>query len=202
MSWTLAVTPPNRELALARALTDFEFPNHVFKVRTRRVHRGRLIDRIRPAFPRYLFLDPRNAWNIIRGRFASLDFVRDGNYIANVPEQAVTSLVKIADADGVLPTPEKISTKFHLGDRVRINGASLLAGYPAVYQHSVGNEQHMVLIDWMGRYVPVAVDERDLVIEIEIVKPITQSVRTRRRRRRHRQKARNRNQSQDCGAPR
>ena len=194
MSWALAVTPPNRELDLARALTDFEFPNHVFKIRTRCVHRGRLIDRLRPAFPRYLFLDPRNAWNIIRGRFASLDFVRDGNFIATVPEQAVTSLVKIADADGVLPTPEKISTKFHLGDRVRIIGASLLAGYPALYQHLVANEQHMVLIDWMGRYVPVAVDERDLVLEV--VKEISSPRRNRRRRRK-----RNWNRNHKHGPP-
>lgn len=193
MPFALAISPTNRELSIARALTRWKFPNLVFKIRTRAVHRGRLVDRLRPAFPRYIFCDALDNYAHMRARFGIIDFVRgDDQRIAIVPDEALTSLRDVADHDGVLPTPDKSSTRFKSGDHVMIRGASMLAGHPAIYQHAVDETRAVILILWMGRWCPTAIDERDLENE---TKP-PEAPRRKRRRRRGRNANRDRVQNQ------
>jgi hypothetical protein len=181
MPWALAISPTNRELSIARSLTRWNFPNLVFKIRNRIVRRGRLVDHVRPAFPRYIFCDPLDKYHQMRARFGIVDFVRDdGERIATVPDHALKSLRDIADDEDVLPSPNKPSARFKLGDRVMIRGSTMLAGYPAIFQHAVDESRAIVLIDWMGRWCPVGVDERDLENEL------TEAPRRKRRRRRGR----------------
>lgn len=180
-AWSLAIISPNRELSTSRALSDWNFTHHVFKIRRRGVHRGRARDRLLPAFPGYLFIVAQNAWDTLRIFFGIANFVGHGHAI----EAAVNSLLRIADENGVIPTPELSSQRFKLGDRVVINGIGVLAGQRAIFQHLVDETRAMVLIDWMGRYVPIAIDERDLVLEASD-KPKPRRKRRHRRRQRHR----------------
>lgn len=169
MSWSLGITAPNREFVVAKKLSKWGFEHHVFKLKKRIVHRGFPAVRFQPAFPGYVFLDPRACWEPLREEFGIIEFVRSVDQrIAELPEAVVASLVRIAlrvgDEADVLPVEEPRS-RFEHGDRVLIRGMTLLAGQWAVYQHALEDQQAVVLIDWMGRWVPVALDERDLTGE-------------------------------------
>jgi len=179
-SWSLAITPPNCELKISRALARWDYEHCVFKVRRRRVFRGRAHDRLLPAFPGYLFVVAKNSWSTLREIFGVVDFLAHGQPI----ELAVKSLKQIADSDGVIPTPEISSSRFAPGDRVIINSADVrISGQRAEYLYAVGDGKAAVRIEWlMGKFVPMQIDERDLVLEVakETPKP--------RRQRRHRRR--------------
>ena len=51
----LATAQPNGELAVSERLERRGFVHHVFRIRSRRMHRGQLIEVLLPAFPRYVF---------------------------------------------------------------------------------------------------------------------------------------------------
>jgi hypothetical protein len=159
--WSLAITAPNREFVVSRALERWAFQHHVFKIRRRIVHRGAAADRLYPAFPSYIFLVTNGYWEALREVFGILEFVKQGERVAELPAATINSLLRVAGADDVLPVAAP-PARFQTGDRVAIRGMSLLAGQCATFQHQLTEDQSIVLIDWMGRWVPIAIDERDL----------------------------------------
>ena len=54
--WVLATAPPNGELAVSERLKRRGFVHLVFRIQSRRMHRGQLIEVLVPAFPRYIFV--------------------------------------------------------------------------------------------------------------------------------------------------
>jgi hypothetical protein len=177
MAWSLALTAPSCEFRVARALKKWDFEHHVFKIRKRVAFRGTARDRLLVAFPGYIFVAADGRWDFLRQRCGITRFVRRQLLPGIVP-----SLVAATDENGVFPTIELPSRRFHQGQRVRIHGMSLLAGHIAIFQNLVDNDSAIVLLEWMGRWVPLQIDERDLMPET--------SSRTRRRRRRRNRKAR------------
>jgi hypothetical protein len=179
--WSLAIVGPNRELATSRALQRWNFDHHVFKIRRRGVCRGRARDRLLPAFPSYVFIVAQDAWATLRTIFGIVVFIGHGRPI----EAAVNSLVKIADQDGVIPTPEISSQRFKKGDRVIYRGDAIkwLADRRAEFQFLIDENKAMIEIEWCGRPVPIPVDERDLVFEMEVQSEPRRNRKRRRRRR-------------------
>ena len=82
MAWPLAVTAPNAEFRVADAFAQLAFPHFLFRTRERIVQRGRVVDRIVVAFPRYIFVFVidfamyRIMVETVRG---VIGFVRDGD---------------------------------------------------------------------------------------------------------------------------
>jgi hypothetical protein len=74
----------------------------------------------------------------------------------------VPALVSTADDQDVLPISEAPSIRFKSGDRVLIQGTSPLAHQTGIFQHLVTETDAIVIIDWMGRWVPILIDEREL----------------------------------------
>jgi hypothetical protein len=171
----LAVTAPNREFVTARKLAQLNFDHHLFKIRRRGVFRGRPIDKLAAAFPGYLFIAAKEQWDLLRERCGINRYVH-----RNLPISTVPSLVAQADAQGILPTIERAS-RFAPNERIIVRGASLLSGHVGVFQNMVSEFEAIILLDWMGRFVPVAVDERDLI-------HLTENPKGRKRRRRRRGK--------------
>ena len=65
MPWAMVVTAPNSEHIVSRELRDRHgIPHHYFKRMTTRVHRGRVIDKLLPAFPRYIFVPPEHGYQL------------------------------------------------------------------------------------------------------------------------------------------
>jgi len=178
-AWSLAITAPNRELSTSRALTRWDYEHIVFKIRRASVFRGRFCHRLVPAFPGYVWLVANNSWHTLREVFGIVDFVGHGQPI----ELAVNSLKRIADQQDIIPTPE-IPSRFRPGDRVIINSADIrLSGQRAEFLYPVADGKAAVRIEWlMGKFVPMQIDERDLVLEIAD-KPMPRRARRHRRRR-------------------
>lgn len=175
--WSLVVTAPHRERTVARMLATFDVPHHLFQELRQQVWRGRIIVRPYPIFPGYVFAAAQGLWDCVRGIVGVLGFVQFGERISVVPNGTVQQLVD-ASVDDVLPLRVVPAiSRFGRGDRVRVHGAGVLAGHFGIFQNMLAGTQALIEIDWMGRWVPVPIDERDLELEID-------APRRRRRRRR------------------
>ena len=166
LAWALITVAPNMETSVSKVLTCLDFDHIVFRVRRRIVYRGRVIERILPVFPGYIFVLARNAWRAIQEIIGVLGFVRtlDGRP-ETVPNRVVNGLRAQSDEKGVLswPPPAYISSRFRVGDIVRVYPAGIPEGLRGVFHQLLTPERAVILLDWMGRMVPLSVDERDLI---------------------------------------
>jgi len=177
-SWSLATVQPGREITIARRLSSHEFPIFLPKVLVRVCCRGRVMDRVRSAFGRYLWLDPCQRFYELRTVFGVKDFIASGTIV----DHAVNQLMAVAP-DGFLPTPE-IPCRFAPGDPVVVRGSGLLTGQRGVFDRMLQGDSAIILMDWFGRQVPIPVVLDDLLAEPRVEsKP---AKRKRRFRRRHR----------------
>lgn len=177
MSWSLVVTVPHRERAVAKMLDAFGCPFHLFQELRQHVWRGHIVERKHPIFPGYIFVLLHGfLWERVRSIVGVLGFVTVGERVATVDNKVVTRLVE-ASVEDVLPMlVAPPITRFHAGDRVCVvGGTSVLGGQVGIFQRMLVGTQAVVEMEWMGRWVPIAVDERDLDFDT-----------TRRRRRRQR----------------
>ena len=153
--------------------------HHVFRERRSVVRRGRISEHRVPIFPGYVFVAAQEKWSLVRDIIGVIDFVRAGidRGVAYV-DDVVGELLSRADAEGVLLVPDvPVISRFSMGQMVRIVGAHVLAGQQAQFQRMLIGTQAVIELDWMGRMVPICIDERDLAIQ----------ERGRRRRRRRRE---------------
>jgi transcription antitermination factor NusG len=190
VSWSLALTRPQTEFAVSRAIERWwpEQKHIVFRIRKRIVCRGKVIEVERPAWPRYLFLhEIGSIWVELRERISGLaDLVRQGSQVAILPDGVVNSLLAVSN-DLIIPTPDVAHPRFHYGDRVIIHSEKVaLDRQVAIFQRLVTESQALVEIDWFGRPVPVQLDERNLLPFVE-VKP-REAPRRKKRHRRNRRK--------------
>lgn len=144
-------------------LTRLQFPNRVFWIKQRTVRRSCVVESLAPAFPGYVFVAARGCWSIIQSVIGVSGFVRQGGEVALLRSSVVEGLTGQASPEGILPESAlPVSQRFKSGDQVRIYGATAAQGTTGTFQKLVDVGQAVVLIDWMGRWVPVSVDERDL----------------------------------------
>lgn len=158
------MTAPNLESRTTVIFTRLKYEHHLFCHRIRSVIRGRVIERLRPAFPRYIFVKIvadvmwREVMDIGGGRF-----VRSYEYglPVIVPQHEIDDLVQ-RQQDGVLPNP--LLSRFQFGDQVRIVGEYNFAfGNVGVYQYPVAAGRALVLLPWFnGAWSRTEIDERDV----------------------------------------
>ena len=170
--WAIAITLPNGEKRVSEQLVDLGLPFIIFRIRKIAAYRGRLIERLVPAFPRYVFMPLTTCWEAISnvtGFFGLLSF---GSAPATVRPGIVESLWD-SSKNGVLPEIERPNA-FKEGDRVYVLDRQ------AVYHHHCGLDRAVVLLDCMGRSAFVNVSECD----IRSARPAAAVARKRRRRKR------------------
>ena len=161
--WTLAVTHPNAERLVTEDLKRLSYDHICFKRRASAVHRGRVIERVLPAFPRYVFVHTSSCWDVLRDATKVLGLVMFGSEIGIVPGRVVDQLVMRCGGTDVLP-PEEIPEPFQKGDRVIVGGYGPASGHQAVYQGIAEDGRLRLEFEWLGRYVPVDVDSRDVSV--------------------------------------
>jgi transcription antitermination factor NusG len=167
-------------------LRVFAFEHRVFSVRRRSVRRGIIVDQLAPAFPGYVFIAACECWDFISEIIGVIGFIKhDGldDTVAELDQQAT-----VTERDHVLSWTEEqsVPARFAVGDRVRVLTGSV-CGYRGVYQQPLSHQRALILLDWMGRMVPVSLDERELA-SLEVV-PTTRSRPKRRRPHRSRRRA-------------
>jgi len=183
--WALAITGPNAEHLLAADLKRFYYPFLLFKRRSSIVHRGKIVERLLPAFPRYVFVKRRHAFDILHGFSRALDLVRFDDTPDRVPVRTVEELIERCDGGDVFPA-EIIPEPFAVGDRVYVGGYGPMAGHEGIYKSRSDNGKQCLYFDWAGRLVPIDVDQND----VSSVSVLKRRKRRRRPGRRRRQAAR------------
>jgi transcriptional antiterminator RfaH len=176
--WHLLAIGPNRERGVIRELERLQYAFWIFWRHVQRAVRGRYIDTLQPAWPGYVFIRAHGAWDEIRDIKGTIDFVRFGGEPARVSDSVIAGLLARAP-DGILPVEPK-KARFGFGERVRIKGSGLLAGHAGIFQYVVDDHRVIVLQEWLGRFVPIELDEND----IEPEPPAKNKCRKRRHRRR------------------
>jgi transcriptional antiterminator RfaH len=179
--WALANTPPNAEHLVSADLLRHGYHHWSFKINVTRAHQGRIISSYRPAFPRYILVPFDVCWEVLRDVWRVLGIVCFGEEVARVQARDVDHLVERCGGSDVLP-PEIIPEPYMRGERVHVGGYGLLSGHDAIYDSVVDDSKLRVMIDMMGRLVPIDVDRCDV--------SVPRTVRKRKRsgrRRRHRE---------------
>jgi transcription antitermination factor NusG len=185
--WTLAVTHPNSEHLVAEDLRRLSYDHIWFKRRASAVYRGRVVERIFPAFPRYIFIHTELCWDVLRDATKVLGLVMFGERIGVLQQPIVDKLVERCGGTDMLPA-EAIPEPFTRGDRVMVTGYGPASGHQAVYQGVAEDGRLRLEFEWLGRYVPVDVDSRDVSVISSPPSPKS----NRRRKRRSRKGARSR----------
>ena len=187
MSWVLATTIPNTERLVCEDLKRLKFPHIWFKQRRRVVWRGRVVSRITSAFPRYVFVPLEQAWEVVRSVWRVLGLVSFGGELAVVPQREIDRLRRLCPDGDTLPLPV-VPERFRAGEQVHVGGYGPLSGHGAIYQEIATEGRVRLLFDWMGRMVPIDVDERDVSSSSSATKT---EKRLKRRRRRRKERRRN-----------
>lgn len=177
-TWALAMTAPNIEHRVAAIFSQLKYEHHLFCHRVRSVNRGRVVERLRPAFPRYIFINMISlSWHRVLEIAGVSRFVcgyESGPIV--VPSAIIEELVA-RQMDGALPNP--LASRFRFGDKVRVVGEqTFIFGNIGIYQYPVAPDRAFILLPWFdGAWSRTEIDERD-------IEPLAESRRDRGRRRR------------------
>ena len=163
-------------------LTSLALPHHIFWLRRSIVHRGRVVDKLMPAFPRYVLIPFDQCWEVLRRVWRLIGVVTFGEEVARVRPESINFLLSRCVAPSVLAT-DPIPEPFACGDAVRVGGYGPISGHDAIYDGVVGDGKLRLMFDWMGRSVPIDIDKRD-VFSIATRSTLKNDVRRRRKRRR------------------
>jgi len=162
-SWGLLITAPRAEPRVARALTARNLKYHLFKIREKGTRRGAVIELEKPAWPGYIFIEAIGdwVWQLVLQIAGVLRYAtRLDRSPVLIPDADIERYTRIA-VDDVLPY--ELVGRFRFGDKVRVIGQSSLAcGHEGIYQCPARFGFSLVMMEWLGRMVPVEIADDDL----------------------------------------
>jgi transcription antitermination factor NusG len=166
-SWIVAQTEAQREHVAARYLKLKEFESYLPKILVEIGARARVV----PLFPTYLLVRIEEHWWPVRWTIGVLRVLLiDDTKPAVVSDKFVALIRKCEGQDGIvrLPkftgevdklageSPHKSRSNLTPGEPVMIRGASSFAGRIGIYDGQSGPERVRVLLNMLGRQVPVS----------------------------------------------
>jgi len=163
--WIVCSTQPQRERWAADNAQRQGYDTYLPMIRTEVVERGVASLRVRPLFPRYLFVHITNEqWRSLTGTFGVASIIMgDNGRPATLPEIAIDQL-RARERDGyvVLPRAEEIALT--PGQAVRVL-AGPFEGTVGVYVGMGPAERERVLLDLLGRKTTVLVSPDNIAGE-------------------------------------
>lgn len=157
--WTVAQTEPQREHVARMFLMREKFDTYLPRIK----HRKRIL----PLFPTYVFV------RIVEGKFypvlwtiGVIRILMSGEIPAHLPERVILELRK-REHGGLVRLPPPPGRGLKIGQNVRITTGSF-AGHVAVYQGQSPHERIAVLLDLLGRAVPVELGKGDQVTALPV----------------------------------
>jgi transcriptional antiterminator RfaH len=160
-AWYAVHTQPMAEQRAAANLRRQGFATYLPLYRRRRSHARRVELVERPLFARYLFvqLDLRiDRWRTILGTFGVSGLVRIGDTPLPVPTRVVEALQR-GEAAGDFDESLDSARKFKIGAGIRVLSGPF-AELVGKFQGLADAERVVVLLDLLGREVPVRVPNR------------------------------------------
>ncbi len=155
MAWAVALTKSNRELYAQGHLHRQNYTTYL----PRFLHKIGNISKIKVLFPRYIFIQIEHQWHSINGTLGiSRLILKNDNTPAVVPDKVIEEL-KRREIRGLITLPTQ--GRFEVGENVRL-ADSPFAGYIGIYAGMRDADRARVLIELLGRSVPIEVDEGTL----------------------------------------
>ncbi len=162
--WFVAHTRPQAEQRAVFNLRRQGFKAYLPRYRKQRRHARRVDWILAPLFPRYVFIamDPARAqWRSINGTFGVHYLVCHGDRPATLPDGVVQEIMTREDADGAVALDPGPLRK---GDRLRIL-AGAFAERVGLFEQMAEADRVVMLLDLLGRQVPVRVPMGSFVVE-------------------------------------
>ena len=154
--WYAIHTLPFGEKRAQAQLENQQFSTFLPKRRKTVRHARKLTTVSAPFFPRYLFvvLDlKRDRWRSVNGTFGVASLVMGGDLPCPAPAGVVEAMLNVADAEGLLD----LRPDLKIGAPVRL-AAGPFADKLAVLEHMDDSGRIRVLLNMLGRQVPVCLD--------------------------------------------
>jgi transcriptional antiterminator RfaH len=153
--WALATTKPNAERSVEKALERRGMNFHIFRYRSNVIRNGKIVQVLRPIYPRYVFIPLASAW-IVRHEIEDvLGLVCLGSDVARVPREVVDGLVKVAGPGDVLEVADAIGVEastYRGGDRV-VAVVGPLVGQMAIVVRRLPSGKVRCEFDFVGKHV-------------------------------------------------
>jgi len=121
--------------------------------------RGQIKAHTEPVFPGYVFARTTGQWRFLLGTFGVRSLLMTGDLPSTLSDKEIRRL-KARETDGVVMLPRLPTNKLRAmrkGVRVMVKGENALAGMYGVYDGMGPQQRCKVLLDVMGRTVPMLV---------------------------------------------
>jgi len=155
-AWYLVQSKPRNEMRALENLARQGYETYLPLMEVERLQRGKLLKKMEPLFPRYLFLhleEGNDNWGPIRSTLGVAGLVRFGQAYALVSDEVMDAVRE--------RTQDVKKSLFESGDNVRVVSGPLL-GLEGVFEISDGEQRSFVLLEFMQKQQRVSVSTADL----------------------------------------
>jgi len=146
--WCVARLEPNREAVARHFLQAGGYEIYFPKVREKRLHGRRRVERVSLLFPRYGFVSITNGWHGARWTIGVAALIMRGDRPAEVADEVIENL-RLRERAGVVVLPGQAAA-FKPGDRVRVT-AGAMCGLEGLVAGMRAHERVAVLLEALGR---------------------------------------------------
>lgn len=154
LAWYAIHTKPRQEQRALQNLQQQGYQCFLPMFTAEKLSRAKLVLKEEPLFPRYLFICLDTAktglgWSAIRSTLGVSGLVTFGTTPAKIAAHLIENLRVYQQSEA--QSPQRL---FNTGDRLEIIHGPF-AGLEAIYQLQSGQDRAMVLIEWLGKSVPL-----------------------------------------------
>lgn len=153
--WTVVQTESQREALALHGIERAGFECYLPQIKIK--HRGER--KIVPLFPAYLFVRIVDRWHSIAWSVGVMRILMAGEHPARLADEIVDEIRKREGRDGVI---RFASSGPSVGSRVRVVTGQF-RGHIGLYDGMSSRERERVLLDLLGRAVPVELAPNDQV---------------------------------------
>ncbi len=148
--WAVAQTESQREHVAANFLRQNSYETYLPRIAAKAGARERVV----PLFPTYIFVRIEERWWSIRWTIGVLRVLMSDDLPARIDDKLVCEIQKREGNNGLvkLPKPPGLAR----GDCVVIRGDSSFVGLVGIYDGMATHDRVRVLLDLMGRQVPIS----------------------------------------------
>jgi len=157
--WLVAQTEAQREQIAERWLKEQRFEVYLPCIKVRRQAHERMVERLTPLFPSYLFVRAAECWQAIRRSVAIIDVLQSGDHPAEL-EDDVIGKIREREIGGVVVLPEP--PRWRRGDPCRITGG-IFRHQRVCWEGMRPRQRCAVLLSMLGSPRVVELDRRDVV---------------------------------------
>ena len=158
--WVAVKTKAQREAWAAENIVRQGFKYYLPLVAPDKPVKGKL-PKPQCLFPRYMFVQTEGRWRCLLGTYGVLGLVMCGQKPSVVPDREIATLRSRENAEGLIMLSKPGEEfRFNNGDKVKVN-SGVFSGYSGIYDRDPQNRV-FVLLDFLGRYTPVPLDESAL----------------------------------------